>query len=620
MTTHTPARPYRLFRQLATTLGIAMIVTGLVSLGLNYQYVRTHFRQEEEEEIASITRSLRLTIENYVNISSYINANKQSASVLDHPSAKVKLQDFLHPYTELPDVISATVIAPDGRIIAYNSHSDDSAPAASTNPKNSIAIAPELALSFQRLVSSNTEHHTEHYIELTLNGKPVLAHAVPLDTAMFATTATRGLGWLVVVLDLNEMNGQIRLFLLKSLAIHLVTIAGLIGILSWVAQQALQRPLQQLNQAIQASKDSGVFSLPSSMPNNEVGFLARTLDAALQARRQAERSLHQQTERLQQQNYILNQLAKDPTLYTDYRSAVRGLTEAVVKTLDVERASVWLYTDDRSRLECVDLFERSPRRHSAGIFLAVADYPQYFRALEETEFTIAAHDAHRDPRTCEFSVHYLTPLGITSMLDSPIRSGGQTIGVLCIEQVGVPRQWSLEDEQFARAITDLTALALETCDRLHAENALRQSELTNRALLRAIPDLLIHMRQDGTYLSVQRSEHVHLYNPNHNYVGSKIYDVLPPEYAHQRMRYVHLALQTGQPQVYDYAIEVDGSLRYEEARVVPCGQDDVLIIVRDVSDRHQAEQQIRQQSAELEAALEELRQTQAQIVQAEKMS
>ena len=46
---------------------------------------------------------------------------------------------------------------------------------------------------------------------------------------------------------------------------------------------------------------------------------------------------------------------------------------------------------------------------------------------------IAAHDANRDRRTREFSEPYLKPLGITSMLDAPIRTGGKMIGLLCLE-------------------------------------------------------------------------------------------------------------------------------------------------------------------------------------------
>ena len=63
------------------------------------------------------------------------------------------------------------------------------------------------------------------------------------------------------------------------------------------------------------------------------------------------------------------------------------------------------------------------------------DNPAYFHALTEAD-VLAADDAHRDPRTTQFSAGYLTPLGITSMMDAVIRLGGGVVGVLCCEHTG----------------------------------------------------------------------------------------------------------------------------------------------------------------------------------------
>src|SRR5436190_20975240 len=82
----------------------------------------------------------------------------------------------------------------------------------------------------------------------------------------------------------------------------------------------------------------------------------------------------------------------------DADAAIRQLTEASANALGVERASIWRFVDDRSRLECLDLYERTPQRHSAGITIAAGDAPRYFRALAE-ERSIAAHAARSDPRT-----------------------------------------------------------------------------------------------------------------------------------------------------------------------------------------------------------------------------
>jgi GAF domain-containing protein len=136
------------------------------------------------------------------------------------------------------------------------------------------------------------------------------------------------------------------------------------------------------------------------------------------------------------------------------------LTEAAAHGLDVPRASIWLYDERRTLIRCADLFERGPGKHTSGVELQASAFPAYFAAVRK-ERTIAAHDAHTDPRTAEFSKPYLTPLGIGAMLDVPIWVGGAMTGVVCNEFIGNTRRWTADDENFAYAIAGFVALAVE---------------------------------------------------------------------------------------------------------------------------------------------------------------
>src|SRR6185369_12973177 len=107
-----------------------------------------------------------------------------------------------------------------------------------------------------------------------------------------------------------------------------------------------------------------------------------------------------------------------------------------------------------------------------GAVISVEQCPRYFAALEENR-TIAAHDARTDARTSEFTENYLTPLGITSMLEAPIRIEGRTIGVVCHEHVGPPREWTIDEQNWAGSIADSVSLAFEASERNRAEEALR---------------------------------------------------------------------------------------------------------------------------------------------------
>jgi signal transduction histidine kinase/ActR/RegA family two-component response regulator len=206
----------------------------------------------------------------------------------------------------------------------------------------------------------------------------------------------------------------------------------------------------------------------------------------------AEREREERRARL---NQVLVALAKGPlALVGDEEAALRQLSEAAARALDVERVSLWLYDEGRTRIECTELYEKSRGRHTRGDRLTAADYPSYFAALDE-ERIIAAHEAHTDARTREFSASYLTPLGIVSMLDAPIRVEGHMIGVLCHEHTGAPRHWTPDEESFAASLADLVALTLEANERWNALHRAKQAaEEANRAKDRVLATLSHELR------------------------------------------------------------------------------------------------------------------------------
>lgn len=182
------------------------------------------------------------------------------------------------------------------------------------------------------------------------------------------------------------------------------------------------------------------------------------------------------------QSQTLVELARSKIFQQGNLNAVlREITETTAQTLLVQRVGVWLYNQERSKIECIDLYDVSTKEHSFGNSLSQKNYPAYFQALEE-ERTIAANDARNDTRTKELSESYLSVLGITSLLDAPIWLEGRLVGVVCHEHIGESRQWTLEEETFAGSIADFVTLAIEASERNVVQEALRQSEAQFRAI------------------------------------------------------------------------------------------------------------------------------------------
>ncbi len=149
------------------------------------------------------------------------------------------------------------------------------------------------------------------------------------------------------------------------------------------------------------------------------------------------------------------------------------------------------------------------------------------------------------------------------------------------------------------AIFDIT-------ERKQAERSLRHSEATNRALVAAIPDLLLRVNRDGVYLSnaIGANRLQEVSGGTANLEGTTVWDSLPPDLAQLRMQAIEKALATSSLQVYEQCLSLDDRRIYEEVRVAVMSEDAVLIMVRDISDRKQAEEALRLANEELEQRVE----------------
>lgn len=212
---------------------------------------------------------------------------------------------------------------------------------------------------------------------------------------------------------------------------------------------------------------------------------------------------------LRRQNSLLFRLARSEAIDRgDLAEAAGDITEACAEGMECTRVSVWLYDDERTKIVCLDLFEAEKGQHSAGSELTAKDFPGYFEALANDR-AITADDAHTHPATREFSEAYLTPLGIASMLDAPIRRHGKLVGVLCNEHVGPMRPWTLEEQGFASSIADVVSRALDSSERRRAEEALQRAneELEARVVQRTTALKAALDRLWGEMALAQRLQH-----------------------------------------------------------------------------------------------------------------
>ncbi len=177
--------------------------------------------------------------------------------------------------------------------------------------------------------------------------------------------------------------------------------------------------------------------------------------------------------------------------------ASRLIINSVCEGLEITRAGIWLYDEMQTLVQCTLLIDKGNDLDHESLVLTRKDFPHYFEALD-SERTIAAHDALTDVATFEFAEVYLTPLGISSMLDVPIRHRGKMIGIICCEHQGKAREWHADEVVFAASLADLYGRAVSANERadyeqrlIEANQTLEQKVIDRTAELEAAQEKLV---------------------------------------------------------------------------------------------------------------------------------
>jgi PAS domain S-box-containing protein len=137
--------------------------------------------------------------------------------------------------------------------------------------------------------------------------------------------------------------------------------------------------------------------------------------------------------------------------------------------------------------------------------------------------------------------------------------------------------------------------------------ALRRSEARSRALLDALPDLMFRIARDGTYLEVQ-GDPAQLVVPREQLIGLTVQDVLPADVSERFLEV--LAASGTDVQAIEYRLTIGGEPRDFEARLVPSGNDEFVVTVRDFTERRRLADEL---SLRLEAVQREQEFTRAVV-------
>ena len=310
---------------------------------------------------------------------------------------------------------------------------------------------------------------------------------------------------------------------------------------------------------------------------------------------------HRRAEQIRAHQTTLMALARDEAIQNGYLGeAFRAMTLSTGRALDVARTSIWLFSEDRRILEGKDLYELGTDRHTAGLRLVVQDCASYVQGLEAAEHMLIVREPNTDPRTRNLLARYPAGAVVSALMHVPIRVKGRLLGVVCLEQGGPPRDWSVEDEHFAGSVATLVTLALEA-------SQLRQSEARFRCLFEEAPLGMCMFSEPNRIIRVNRAFCALLGYDEEELLGNTIQLCAHPDELARNVALIELlghgerthdALDTRYVRKDGTVVSVTVSAR--KLTTPGTGQPAVLTTVQDVTTQKRAEESLRRNNEALE--------------------
>ena len=122
--------------------------------------------------------------------------------------------------------------------------------------------------------------------------------------------------------------------------------------------------------------------------------------------------------------------------------------------------------------------------------------------------------------------------------------------------------------------------------------------------MEAIPDAFFRFDAQGVFKEYIPSKDFAALLPPSEFIGKSYAAVMPPVIVAQLDLNFRQVLEHGEMRSYEYPLPIGDQMRYFEARLVKMTQGDVLGMVRDVTDRKQAELALQQREAYLRSILD----------------
>jgi PAS domain S-box-containing protein len=271
--------------------------------------------------------------------------------------------------------------------------------------------------------------------------------------------------------------------------------------------------------------------------------------------------------------------------------------EKLAGFIELDRISLWECDPDGVQMHRQHFFS-GPGINIRSPIMLTSDFPwtsEQYRQGKVISWERVPEDV---PAAAAAELTHSMRVGAKSVLGIPLQTGG-AVYVLSCASVRAYRKWPSALVRRMQLVGEILASALM---RQRTERSLLASESRNRALLKALPDLIFVLNSEGRYVECHCPETVDLYVPPEQFMGRTMEEIIPGDLAKTFRALFQRACETGEVVAHEYAMPIAGEERHFEARMVRRDDGAIVAIVRNISERHQAANKLRESEARFRVA------------------
>lgn len=125
------------------------------------------------------------------------------------------------------------------------------------------------------------------------------------------------------------------------------------------------------------------------------------------------------------------------------------------------------------------------------------------------------------------------------------------------------------------------------------EAALEYSTSYQKAILAAIPDLLFILDRNGIFLDGKSGTENDLFLPRERFIGKNVFEIFPETLAKRIQSAIDFVFANQTISIFEYELMIKDIINYYECRMVPFSIDQIIAIVRNISDRKEMERNLK---------------------------